>query len=159
MDAELRKKESVLFYSGMALIVFTIWSVTKTIIAGVVNPAELKGLFTDIVGYQERRIYFLIAMVIYAVVVAVEIVFHFYIGISSIKDSRGESKSIVYIIVAFIFLLLNIVVIVYTYFIDRIEHFGMNEFASLIIDATSLYILVEIVISGFQIRSIRKKTA
>jgi len=159
MDAELRKRESVLFYSGMALIVFTLWSVTKTIIAGIVNPAEWKGVFTDIVGYQQRRIFFLFAMVIYALVVAVEIVFHFYIGISSIKDSRGETKSIAYIIVACIFLLLNIAAMVYTYFIDRIEHFGMNELASLIIDTTSLYILVEIIISGIQIRSIRKKTA
>lgn len=171
METELRKYEHTLVISGVGVIAFGLWSIIKAVLYLILVPVDdLKVLqSTDEViamrdlGLTDRQIaYFFVAVVLFVLVA--DFALRLYIGRSAFADGRRiRNKRLTYVIWAIIVSAGLIATIV-----SRIVTLGAGEDniwrnvtaagnVSIIVDMTSLFALVEMIIAAFIVRKLRRE--
>ncbi|MDO4804883.1 MAG: hypothetical protein Q4A32_08700 [Lachnospiraceae bacterium] len=174
MEAKFRHQQYILFYSGLAVILFGVWGVIKVIASQLIAPinwtavitntnpnadAEAVSIFFNIVGYS-----------ILGIVCLFEILSRLFIGLSAIRESRGHKRNVFYLVFTVLYFVLNFYSGVssliqmakgsYDYNIDPISH---ESIITVIIDLTSQLSLFLVFTASCQARwlrqAIRKKRA
>lgn len=167
MGAKKRKIQSTLYNSGLAFIVLGFWSAIKGSISlfldyGTLLKDEihkfLLSMDTEFVAEELRQLEDFVYMVLVGLIIGVAVIvllFHFFIGRAAMREGKGKKKSIVYLIVAFLYLAFN--VFIYIYGIVASGSADLFDYSELIVDLTVYFACSLIIISSIQLRRIAKQ--
>ena len=158
MEKQLRKKQNMLGISGIAVIVFGIWSIAKLVINALYMPERISKFFNASEGGVSDPVEDTIVFVAVLIIVAIDLGLRLLVGLSARAESKGKKKSIFYLIVAIILVLSSVFSIIVTFqsfFADSI----FDTIIAIFLDLTSILALCDVITSSFGIRSLKKKIA
>ena len=159
-DIDFRRYRTALHVEGIGYMAFGIWSVIKVVMSVFLGELAFSTVI-DVSGFAEEEIIF--AQIAYAVVIfvimLVVLIVHCYIGISAIKFSRGKKKSKVFLVVAGVLILMNIMGL--PSYRDTVERVGMQNIdtviASAIADITVILLLINLIYSAVRLSKMSHK--
>lgn len=161
MEAKIRREEDTLFLSGLAVIVFGIWGAVKIFIIYFLNP-EAWVVPADV--DQDTILVHAVIMGVLIVLVLIEISLRLRIGLPAIAESRetGLGKRRHYLFLAVFYLIMDAssflsIFIVPGGMVDVAENIDeMNRFRNIIIQATSCYVFLQLIVSSLKLRRLRR---
>lgn len=162
---EIRKSQNTLIVVGSGIILFGIWSEIKFLsmlfllreetVAGVMRLAG------PVEGISDRAAFLIIA-VVSIVIMSFILSFRIYVGLAAIAEGRGKRRGYLYIFIAVLMIISSAL-----YFVvgatsaEAAEQLGAftrsQSFSTLIIDATSMIMLIQMVISSIKIKRLTGK--
>jgi len=169
LKTELRRREHTLSIIGLGVILFGLWSIIRVSMEFMLNPALMQGMVRDFMegldpSVRKEVTVHTAKILMYTMVLVfllIEMGFRLYIGRSAMVVGRGKNKRGFYLVAASFLCMLYIVsFILYaaTFFIPSRSGISLSDrFVYIVIDATSVITLADMVISGIQVRILRKK--
>ena len=164
----IRKSQNILIVVGTGTILFSVWTVVKTLgmlfllkdesVAYVRKALENNGIKIS----DQLIFYILLAMMLIAMLIFLAV--RTYIGLSAISEGRGYRRRHGYLILAVLMILFNAVAVVINFISVKSEEslwvFGNDTSLSAHINEfTSMAMLVELVFSAIRIRRVRKRVS
>lgn len=141
LDRYIRKYRSILGVSGLAVIVFGIWSIIKGVLSILTDKSLLK-------VNGEFSISLTITVI---VIVLAELALRLFVGISAIKESRGKRKSAAYLVFVGILIIFSIASLYMT--IAASDGRDVVEMiVELLMEGTSLLCLIEVMVFSIKLR-------
>ena len=153
-ERELRRYQSILSASGMAVIAFGIWSIVKTTLLVLTRASELN-LQQMIQDAGAPKWAIMLLLVILVPLVNIDVFLRIYVGLSARKEAAGKKKRIVYLVIAWIVLILGILSIIAFFGSSFTEDPG-DAIVTLIIEATSVFAMINLIRSAGRVRELRK---
>jgi hypothetical protein len=158
-NALLRRYEDNLNVCGMGVIILGAWDVLKVIMQLMMNMKDLVSEMLNEVDESEQGIALgvIIAIIAVAIVItAVIFLIHYYIGMNASRAAKGLPYKKGYYVWAIILLVVSILGM-YTYVEDikDIENIE-TTIASIIVDITSIYILISVVVATRKIKELKQ---
>ena len=152
MNAKARRLEINLMTLGTGVILFGVWSFIKLALTFLIYKEDF-----GVIGSDENMA---IAMIFIWALFVLAFLIYFYIGKSARSEGKGKHKTIFYLIVTGAVILLGVASIVLEVIaVIPTPELYFSTGVSLIIDATSLVILIEVMINAISLRKLRKKEA
>lgn len=159
---EIRKCQNTLIVVGAGIILFGIWTMVKTM--GMLfllrdeTIAAFRNSVADIAGVSDETIFramVAITLIAAAAVLAVRA----YIGLSAISEGRGRKRSMIYLLLTGILIISGISSLVTDFFsMSEPEQLGAftndQSFSAAIIEATSLIMMTQMLVSSLKIRKL-----
>lgn len=157
LEAELRKQQSTLICSGIAIILFGVWSIIRIILMFYFDADHLYNLFDiDYSFYGESVKKLVVIMVL--ILLFLDLIARTYIGLAAIKEGSGElSKRITYIVVAVVCMAIAVTTDVTSIVSFFIEDKDYDALISAIVDISIHIATVELVVAAIKARIISKK--
>ncbi|MCR5106754.1 MAG: hypothetical protein K6B28_01180 [Lachnospiraceae bacterium] len=160
MEKKIRYYKYVLYYSGLAVIAFGVWDIVQTFIITYYDD-ELINFIIEDVGNEALTISDIkvIIVVVIALMGLIEIAGRAYIGLNAVKAAKGEKRSDAYIV----FAILYSSIVIISYFIEILDNFKESRYdiifytVRIIICLTSVFGLIEIIISALKIKRLQKE--
>ena len=170
---QFRKLQDTLRIVGMGTLVFSLWTLAKY--AGIIffRRAEILAFIRDKTGEQglelsDGQILILVAAVA-GVYLAIILLFRVFVGLSAIREAKGKQKTSLYIVMGMLAAYSNLASMIMMILIligketeERGLLYQMTEEASVssvIIELTSMIVMIEMIVSAIRIRKLRKKNA
>ncbi len=155
--ALLRRQEDNLNVCGMGVIILGAWDVLKVIMQAFMEAKDIFQFDLEVTD-EEKAVTLLVVIAIVAILIllsALIFLFHIYIGRNAMKNAKGQPYKKGYFVWAVILLVLSVLGML-TY-VDEIKETENLEttIASIIVDLTTIYILVNLVMSTQKIKQIR----
>lgn len=158
-----RKIRSRLGISAFGVMAFAVWSIIRTILqmffgtTPTLNEVN-NGVAAQTIEAQVDDSVIVLILVVVLTVLAVEIALRLFIGLSARAESKGKKKSIVYIILAGLFIPFYVTIIIYSFQNSNyLESNVFDNIISIILDITSLISFIELFVSAIMLRRMRKK--
>lgn len=158
MEKELRKQQNILGISGLAVIAFGLWSLLKMIVFAIATP----GGFSEVIGIgtveTDGELGLSVYVIAAVIALLVDFAVRFLIGFSARAESKGKKKSIFYLLAAGFLVLLSVMSIITTFttlFVSSL----LGGVVAIIVELTSLFAYLEVIISSVKCRKLRKKLA
>ena len=156
MEAEYRRQQTNLFFSGLAMIAFGLWSAIKLTMYTTMFPENIEKLVTN-ENTKDVPLDVVIPIVI-GVVIAFILVLHFFIGLSAVRDARRKTRlripnTVVAAMYAAAIFISNLMTIGHLGEEGKAEDFA----TSVLIDLTSIIALVIIITSSAKLSRLRKQ--
>ncbi len=142
-EVKLRKYENKLIISGLGVILFGIWSVVKSLLSFILN------MNTD----ESYNVSMLVNVLIF---LAIELALRLYIGMSARSEGFGRKKRYAYIVLSVIISILSFVSLLYLLYANNIESL-LQYLVSILFEATSMFAYIELVVSAFAVKKLRKE--
>ncbi|MBQ6365982.1 MAG: hypothetical protein IJI61_06155 [Oscillospiraceae bacterium] len=155
---QLRKSEESLRTVGLCVIAFGIWSIIKTIL---LYTSALNSFLAEIPDseFSENtlRAVFLFLQVF---ILAIDIGIRLYIARSSIDEGRGKKKRVGYIVLGFLIAAFNMLgmaaMAVITVSGGKMAEVSIsNIIISLIVEISSISVMLEMCVSGIRVKKLR----
>ena len=159
MDAEYRRNQTNLRYSGAAIIVLAIWAEIKMMVFYALNPDLYLGYIDPETDPMILKYVDVIAFVLLGIFGLLILLLHVYLGRSAIRDARGEKKHRFYTIVASVVLLLTFFNDIWTMVMKYRGKVNDMHYTTYLIDITTVVALVIIVYSSHNLNRIRRQQA
>ena len=176
-DIKIRKYRDTLITGGLALIAFGVWTVISSVLKisngleDLVKTMTFAGLTEEQIEklgetvLDKSMLFGIVGIVV--VLAVVDLVFRIYVGMSARavglqkKKKNGKKKNgILWIILGFILFAVGLYSLVSTLLEANliIQIYSVPGFViELFVDATSVFITAEMVITGLRLRSLSKK--
>ena len=158
-ETELRRGQNTLFVLGGGVITFSLWSVVKSIMYFMVDPA--KSFPIDNLPQEYRLLALTVIFGIVFLIVGLDVGLRIYVGLSARAEARGKKKSRTYILVAAVMAAGNLLL-----FLGSLlaAIFGshtapdhvLDTLVSVIVDVTALITLIELVSTARNVQRLRK---
>lgn len=136
---------------GSFVIVFGCWSVLKVLMALVLTPLnvflEENGLAPDQTEFPD------VIFIVYVILLAIDLAFRVYIGLSARKEEKGKKKSIFYLICDGLLILLTVIGIVLQIGIMSTV-LSLSGIATFIFDLASLFVLINVMVASIKLRKL-----
>lgn len=161
---EIRRSQNTLIVVGSGTVLFSIWTAAKIwsllfllrkeiVAALLVKTGPIENISDDTV--------FWVITVLITILVLIALAVRLYVGLSAIAEGRGKKRSLLYIIIAIVIIAGNILNIFARFFATEapaaIEALlGSQSTSTFIIDATSIIMLTQMVVSALKIRKYKK---
>lgn len=161
MEKELRKHQNHLVDAGLGVILFAVWTVVRVnlYLGFVTIPMDDLYKVSEEIGIDGK--YFLIfLLVVLAAVLLWQLVIRLYIGLSANAEGKGKKKSWLYLAIAAMLLLAELQTSWQAFGVERImagEEVSMEMVMAICMEAASMYVLLELLISGVRVKLLRKK--
>ncbi len=154
MEKELRKKQSILGISGAAVIAFGIWSIVKSLIVSLASENGFSESFgiSQSMDPSERAL----SITVTIVLIVIDLGLRVLIGLSARAESKGKKKSAFYLVVAAILILYSLLGIVFLA-VGLLSGSVLSGIVSIVVECTSLFALIEVIVSSVGVRRLRKK--
>lgn len=159
MEAYRRRCQSNLIYSGMSFIAFGVWDVIKFLlyiyfqpykITDIINGMDLDASNPELVALAKN-----ILAILFFIIFTIDILFHIYVGLSAIKEGQGKKKRKIYIFLAGLYGLFTLGSSVFS--LLKGEYFEFSAtITSVVVDITSCFAIVMIIISSVKLYQIGK---
>ena len=162
----IRKSQNTLIVVGSGIILFSVWSAARMLgLLFLLRDETVSGLRELMEGYSailSDNVVFAGLLVIVALVLAVTTGIRTYVGLSAIAEGRGERRKSLYLWLAVILCVSNLLSIITNLASDGSATGAgalsmETSFSALIIDFTSMVMLLEMIISAVRIKKIRKQ--
>lgn len=152
-QVKLRRYQNLLIVSGTGVIIFGLWSVIKGILIFLTQTEYLIGPMNEL---PKGAIYRIILFGILAFFMGGIIFFRLFVGLSARSLGFGKKNRWLYLVFAFIMLLIALLSIVHDVrsIIDGEDFLGY--LVSLIVDVTSGLTLLEMIVASFMVKRLRK---
>lgn len=140
---EIRKYRSILRSIGAGIVVFSSWSVFKSIGVTLLNPEETLQAMT-------------------AVSLVVDLLMRIYVGRSAIAVGNGEERGKTYIVFAILMVLGSVIILAFICFgLVRLEAVRKANgiYTSMFIEITSTVLVVEMIIVAMKLRIAERRKA
>ena len=157
VSVRVRRSKSTLSVCGTGIISLAGWSLVRSFMEFWFGVSY--NTVSDILDLEKVFLYLVIAVTVFIVVA--DVVFKFYVGSRARREGKGRRQRGLYLVWA-VFLLLGSVIVVYldSYSMITGPRLDVESVATLFIDLTSAFLLVEILISAVIVRrSYRRKKA
>lgn len=152
MNVKLRKTEVNLVTLGTGVIFFGAWAFIKLVLTTFLYDTPLMGELSGAELVAAYIILFLVAGVAFLI--------HFYIGMSARAEGKGKRKSLFYIILTGIIVLIGLPIFLFeAVLLFAGDHSLSHIIITLIIEATSQIIMLEVFIYAIKVRWMRRKEA
>ena len=175
-DIKIRKLRDTLVTGGLAIIAFGIWTVIKsifeafTILEPMIGSISVENLSKveaqQLKSMMEDNSLFAFFFLMILIVLAVDLALRVYVGLSARavglqkkKRNGKERKGIVWLIFGIILAAISIYSLIMTLIntSDTLQVYSITYYVvSLFVDLTSIVVTIELVISGFRLRSLDK---
>lgn len=162
MEAKIRREQSNLFYSGLAVIVFGVWGSLKNVIYYYLHPEflEWKNMLEDLPENVDPKLVLILGLIIAALL---DFVIRYIIGRGAIRESRRtvSKRKNGYRVLAILYLLVDVFsyahavreVFVATSVEELLASYDINNhFIMLIIEITSCWAMIGLIVASFKLR-------
>lgn len=160
MEKDLIKHQNMLVDAGTGVLLFAIWNVAKVNLYLGLSLFPIEEVYEVAAQYEINAQFFLILIVaIIAVILLFQLGIRMFIGLAAIAEGKGKPKGWNYLLLAVFLLLTDLQTYWQAFDVDRImagEEISVDMIASLCMEAVSMYILVELIISGFRVKKLKK---
>ena len=154
MDANIRRLENNLVTIGTGVVILSLWTLFKSILYMFVYQEEIENASNTL---QPIEAAFIIGLIAAAVVV---LVLHCFIGLSAINEGRGKRKHPVYLIVTgFIIIFYAAMILLELLLLFFYKEFSLKLVVSMVIDATTIGLMMDILASSVRLRKLKKQKA
>ena len=161
MERELRKFQNMLVDAGTGVILFAVWSVARVNIYLGLSHFIIEELNRTAQEIGISETFFLIFM---ASMVAGVLLFmlgtRLYIGLNAIAEGKGKAKPFAYLVLTAVLLVTDIHTNLQVFGVDRIlagEKISMELIMGICMELASVYVLLEVLISGIRVKILRKR--
>ncbi len=159
-EIKLRRYKSNLAVCGKGYILFGFWSVIKFFLTSFGNREQINRIYSesDLQG-ADPVIVIIIFIAIMLIMILLIMSVHFWIGLGALSLSRGKKKSVLFMVMVGLFMVLNLISIP-MYFADTpqsAENVSDTSIAALFVDMTVSFILFDILFCAAKIRSLQKQ--
>ena len=148
-EAKLRRYKNDLYVSGLGTILMGAWNIFKSIMEIILIPEY--SLITDSDDPTTKILMTGFTILIFAVVLALVMMIHFFNAIKAAKDMDHKKG---YIIMAAVLFVLTLASFFY-YFEDDPDDVD-TTIASILVDITTLYILGAVIVKSFKIKKMKE---
>ena len=157
MDAKIRKNRDILSISGKALILFGIWSIVRLFLFKILDSEVL----ASVLLFPETELldaaFIESAFDITIIVLVINLLLRIFIGASAIAEGSGRKKSIFYIVLAIIYIIYSLISDILVIINPIYDKTSIAVISPLIIDFSSCFALIMIVIASFSCRKLIKE--
>ena len=146
-QTKLRKYRDILYIVGTAFIIFGAWSLIQLFLYLTIRRDEMD-LVAEASGFSGMIWLF---YVILAAAVVIDVVLHFYIGLSARSESKTGKRHRAYIVLTFIPFITYLGGLLLT--VLSISEYALFTYvASILIYLTSLFFCFEIIFVGIKVK-------
>ena len=161
MEKELRKRQNLLVDAGMGVVLFAVWSVAKVNLYLGHSTFFLEELYRTAEQFGIKEKTFLIFMASFiAVILLAQLSIRLYIGLCASAEGKGKTKSWAYIVLATVLLMIEGQTCWQSFDVECIlggEELSFDLVTGLCMELASLYVLLELLISGIRVKQLRRK--
>ena len=167
----IRRSQSTLVIVGTGIMMFGIWTALKAYGLALLNSTkmieETRSYMPEGSDTVSNGLAFAVILVIVTIYVLFELGIRAYIGLSAIAEGRGKRSGKMYIVLSFILIFIGTLAVVMDAFgvYSSVTGTGSgtdgttasNQLTALIIDLTSLVMMIEMVVSAFRVKKYKKQ--
>ena len=162
----LRRSQNTLIVVGSGTILFSVWTVVKTLGSLFLLRDELVAFLRKTIDESGLAIpdqyIFYIELAMVLIIMALFLVFRTFIGLSAVAEGRGFRRNNGYLILAVLLIIFNVAVMAVNFFSVHSGEAPLalsngNSLPAQIIELTSIIMLFELVFSAIRIRNVRKR--
>lgn len=155
MSAQIRKHQTILICSGLAVIGFGLWSIVRTIMFVYLDPLQFSEMFIEQDQVSEE-LYRAIVIAVLAVLLALDLLFRLYVGLNAIRLGQGQKRKKRFIFFSAAFLIISLCSD-FSFFLSAVRgSFTTEVFASLIVDITNCIAFYRIITSSLALLRLSK---
>ena len=148
METKIRRLQNNLVTIGTGIIVFSVWSIIKTVFSTTLFRAEM---------LEDPGEYDLVVIALTWIITLVDCLLHCFIGFSARAEGNGKRKSVFYLIVTGLVLCLYIpLVAAECTTLFHITESVLKFLFTLFIDITSVVMMAELFVSAVSIRVLKR---
>lgn len=156
MQVELRKLQNNLVVTGSGLIIFGLWSMIKALMMFLFLEEFIR-LILDSVAKEKSSVF--AVYIVLSVLMILIFLIYLYTGLCARSDGFGKKNRYVYIGIAILLAVLQVISIVSSFInISSGEYAILEIIVTLIVDVSLLYLLLDMIISAFRVKIIRKRS-
>lgn len=151
MSAKMRKHQTTLICSGVAVIAFGLWSILRTMMMLIFRKSYFRELLAgngDIPVELSTKILYITIFVM----LILDLLFRLYAGMKAIREGSGKHRRITYIILSILYVAFFVSMDVFLFFDDYGRGVNIENIAGLIIDLTTQIAFIEIIVSSIALR-------
>lgn len=157
MEAKIRKQQSILMCSGLAMILFGIWSIVRVVLMRFIEPVHFASYFAELTEPVDTA-YLNLILVIALILLFIDLSIRSYVGISAIKDGTGRGNSkITYIIVAILCLVVAVGSDVASIIALINDQFDFEIFLATVVDISIHIATLEVIVAAIKIRKLTRE--
>ena len=149
-ERKMRRYQNLLTVSGLGVIIFGLWSVLKTILLLFMK----EGILSEIPDDTFVRVMFFLIL---GGILLVDVLIRLYVGLSARAEGFGKKKGYGYVVIAILMALASLTSLVLIFF-DSNEQSIWELIVSVIVEATSLVVTIELLIAAFTVKKLKKET-
>ena len=135
--------------SGLVVIIFGLWSVLKTILLLFMK----EGILSEIPDDTFVRVMFFLIL---GGILLIDVLIRLYVGLSARAEGFGKKKGYGYVIIAILMALASLTSLVLIFF-DTNEQSIWELIVSVIVEATSLVVTIELLVAAFTVKKLKKE--
>ena len=148
-ERKMRRYQNLLTVSGLGVIIFGLWSVLKTILLLFMK----EGILSEIPDDTFVRVMF---FVILGGILLIDVLIRLYVGLSARAEGFGKKKGYGYVVIAILMALASLTSLVLIFF-DTNEQSLWELIVSVIVEATSLVVTIELLVAAFTVKKLKKE--
>ena len=148
-ERKMRRYQNLLTVSGLGVIIFGLWSVLKTILLLFMK----EGILSEIPDDTFVRVMFFLIL---GGILLVDVLIRLYVGLSARAEGFGKKKGYAYVIIAILMALASLASLVLIFF-DANEQSLWELIVSVIVEATSLVVTIELLVAAFTVKKLKKE--
>ena len=153
MEAKLRKQESILAISGLAVVVFGVWDMISAIVTLVLSRETV--VDASVESYGRWAAIATVVITILAELISVGL--RAYIGFTARSFGRGKDKGVGFLIVTGILLVINVISAVGTVILKTGSSMTVfSRFMSVFVSLTAIFTLGCLMIAGIRVKILRR---
>ena len=149
-ERKMRRYQNLLTVSGLGVIIFGLWSVLKTILLLFMK----EGILSEIPDDTLVRVMFFLIL---GGILLVDVLIRLYVGLSARAEGFGKKKGYGYVVIAILMALASLTSLVLIFF-DSNEQSIWELIVSVIVEATSLVVTIELLVAAFTVKKLKKET-
>jgi hypothetical protein len=154
IKAQIRKYNNDIKICGIGVIVLSIWSMIRFYLTVYFSDVTMADLFDFSDDMTDFEIGFIV--VFFWIIMAITVLIHLYLGMSAIKYSMGKKKRCGFLILVFVYVVMDLSSIV-VFLVPGESSTNDTKFASILLDITSLYFSFDMIYAVIRVKMLRKK--
>lgn len=155
MLAEIRRHQTTLICSGLAVIAFGFWSIVRTLLVLWFNMSQVRAAAEEKMPddvFLSLDAMLIISCFVIFVFLFVDLAFRFYVGLSALSEGSGKQRRITYIVLSALFLVFSLCGQTALFISSAREELTVKIIVTLIIEISSNIAFIEIIRSSLTIR-------
>lgn len=152
-DVLIQKNRFSLLCSGNALIIFTFWTIIRSII-------QVYHILPE--NYHLGTVSLMTVALMVLASCSIDLVLKVFVGLSAKAEGRGKKKSSVYIVLGILLAVLTameLITLTPSLTDERLNNSVLSVIISIAVDATVLFAELDLVVSAIRVRKIEKAAA
>lgn len=155
MERELRRYQDTLYSIGSGVLIFSVWTVLRTILQFVFERDSIRELIAEDASTpaSETEVFAFLFMVI--IILAADLSIRIYVGTSARAEGRGNKRGTAYLFCAALMILLHAFSIYLT--VTGTDNISIAEtIVSIVIEFTASAILIDLIRASVRVKQLKK---